>query len=145
MKTLYGPLFFYLSYLDSLNKHKQKIFEAADKRLKDLTEILDSTAKKHWVDEHFLDEKKLLSIVVKKWWLVAEKILQLLENNPEQIKADDLPAVQEFINGYIGREYLGKEVINNEAWSFLGEKADKEVQVIIDALEKLKIRILKKK
>lgn len=133
-EKLYGPLRLYFTFIDSIDNHIVSVSRAGDK-------ALNQRSLNQYSGETLSDEFKIKNNLVDRWWMYIDKIKLLFETYPGFIKKDHFKQVEQFIDGYIAREYLGKSKSKNIDISLLNNLGQ-ENKKLLNAIKKLKETIL---
>ncbi len=143
---LYGQLALYSAFIHIIKKNTDEILEKS----KIANQNLKSETPEHYRNifgKKINEEMKLTNSLVRQWWQYVEKYREAFESNPQYVKKEDMPLVEEFIDGYIKRGLIGKES-TSEAIPYLIIETDsyKEYsEKILNAVKKLTDRFRIKK
>ena len=140
-QNLYGPFKFYLMLIDISKENRQQIMEhfkstikswSADKTPTDRGEIIMNVMKK---------QSTITNPLIKRWWVYVDKLRDLLEENPEYIREEDLSIFRKFIDCCIKREIVGKDNAGDDTLGYIPEEQVKSyVDGILEVIEEMKIK-----
>ena len=79
--------------------------------------------------------------LIKRWWVYVDKLRDLLEENPEYIREEDLSIFRKFIDCCIKREIVGKDNAGDDTLGYIPEEQVKSyVDGILEVIEEMKIK-----